>query len=512
MKKYLPFLFAAALLTGCYAGQGDGSRAPENKNLKFSSFVFETEANPQLEFDYSCPLTDDGIDVHFAYVDDSYGLVPTFEGNFSKVTVNGVEQVPGQTPIDFNRVVNYELHGDDGSRRTFPVRIVVAGGLPVLHINTRGADIKNKVHYVDASFRLCNVPEMGVYEGDGRIRGRGNATWGYAKKPYRIKLDEKASILGMPANKDWVLLAEYCDKSLLRDKYLFTASELAGMPYTIRSQHVEVYINGFYVGLYLLTEVVEEAKNRVNIEKEGFIIESDNYWYNEPLNFKTDKRGVRYTFKYPDPDDEIAAGDDNYNYIVNFMNLFESVLYSEDYRDPEKGYRRYIDAESFARWYLVQELLGNIDTNPYYVLRSRGAKLQMYPVWDSEWSLGLADEGGDYYGWAMPPAKPNLERSYWRNKLYFGRLISDPYFAELLCAEWARLKPQLPELRRRIAETAESLTYAQARNFRNWPVLGSYLAVGLVAFDTWREEVDYADEVLMRRAEWLDGVVARYPD
>lgn len=475
MKKYLTALFATALLTACYNNgdaeeQGPGSN--DNPELCFTSFVFRHAANPGLEFDYVCPVGDGVIDVHFPYTEDSSSLVASFEGNFDKALVGGEEQVPGVSVQDFNRVVRYELVGGDGTRRTVDVKIRVAAALPQVWIDTGGKGINSKENYVKSSVRITNSPEHGVYEGTCGIKGRGNATWGYAKKPYKVKLDLKAPVLGMPANRDWVLLAEYGDKSLLRNKYLFTVSELAGLPYTVRSCHVELMLNGTSMGTYLLTEQVEEAKDRVKISDDGFLFEADNYWYEEPLYFKT-ASGSHFTFKYPDPDDEIRKNDDNYNYITGFMDAFEKALYSDDFKDSQKGYRKYIDAECFARWYLVQELTGNIDTNPYYVLSARGAKLQMYPVWDAEWSLGLANEGDDYYGWALPPAKPVVEKLYWRNKQYFGRLIDDPYFAGVVKAEWTKLKAELPELQARMETAAETLAYAQSRNFVRWPVLGS---------------------------------------
>jgi hypothetical protein len=276
---------------------------------------------------------------------------------------------------------------------------------------------------------------------------------------------------------------------MLRTSYGFELAQLAGLPWTPRRQHVELFMNGAYQGTYLMCEQVEAATNRANVQEDGFLFERDNYWNMEPLHFTTIK-GHHYTFKYPDTED-IAQGDPNYLFIRDWMNAFETDLYSAHFTDPATGYRRHIDVESFARWYLVQETLGNIDTNPYFALESRSGKLKVYPVWDFEWSLGLAAAGAN--GWAQPPTISPVEQFYWRNNVYYDRLFQDPYFANLVKERWTQMKTEwLPALETKIKELKDELRYAQKENFTRWPILGRYISVGLVKFSTWEEETDYA--------------------
>lgn len=509
MKKYLFPILAALVLASCSVpDEGEGAENI-NPNLDFSSFVFEAANNPGLEFDYSCPVIDGTIEIHFPYADDSSSLVASFEGNFHKAFVDGREQVSGVTAQDFNREVKYELTDEQGRKRVITARITVASGLPLVHIDTGGKPVTTRSAYVKGTVRIGNTPSIGVCKGPAGIRGRGNATWlNYPKKPYRIKFDEKKSVFGFPANKDWVLLPDYCDKSLMRSSYMFAMSELAGLPYTIRSRHVEVILNGDYLGTYLLTDHVEEAKDRVRVSSDGFLIEADNYWYEEPLHFMTAREGINYTFKYPDADDgEIKKNDDNYKYITAFMRDFEDALYSAGFADPSTGYRKYIDEYSFARWYLVQEVTGNLEPNPYYVLRTRGAKLEMYPAWDAEWSLGLAARGDDFYGWALPPKKSPVELLIWNKKQYFGRLLKDPYFVTVVQSEWEEIKRGYPAFREEMARIAETLAYSQAKNFKRWPILNTYVGVGLVKFGNWEAEVEYIRDFLDARVAWLDGQI-----
>lgn len=368
-----------------------------------------------------------------------------------------------------------------------------------------GRTVESKDEYLDMTLTLTRGYEV-LLSASGRIKGRGNATWGYDKKPYKIKFDEKQGLLGFAANKDWVLLAEYCDKSLMRTPYMCELAVVAGLPYPVHYRHVELYMNGKYMGLYLLTDQVEKKKDRVDIEDDGFLFENDNYFWEEPLNFMTDRRQYWYTFKYPDPEDgEIVQGDENFKYITGFMNDFEAALYGDDFKDPLKGYRKYIDVETFAKWFLVMELTANLEPNMYYVLPSRGAKLQIAPVWDAEWSMGLAYREDEYSSWAGLPAQPDRNQQIWSRWKYFGRLFEDEYFVNVVRKEWAALKQQLPAFKDRMSAVAENIREEQAANFDRWGTLGWHVSVSLIRFDTWEEEVEYVDTFFAHRIELMDS-------
>lgn len=507
MKKYLllSILIAFIFSVGCK----DDEVVPK-KSASLLSFMFSRASNSGLSQDIRCTIGDDNIVVLIQELTSAESLIPTFTGNFEKVTVNGEEQTSGLTPQNFNQTVTYVLTGEDGKTRSYEVTVKVYTGLPIVRIETDGRQsITSKEDYVNGTVSISKTPDFeSGYEGTMRIRGRGNATWfSYPKKPYRIKLDNKSEILGMPADKDWVLLAEYCDKSMLRSTYAFELSKLVGLPWTPRGYHVEVFLNGSYDGTYFMGEHVKVAKDRANIDDDGYLFENDGYWAQEPIWFSTDRTGIHFTFKHPDTDD-LVVGDEKYTFIQNFMNEFEAVLYSNNFKDPSTGYRKYLDAENFAQWYLVQETIGNIDTNPYYALESRTGKLKMYPVWDFEWCLGLAAIGSS--GWATPPTISPVEQLYRRDQ-YYSRLFQDPYFVDIVKTEWQKMKSQyLPALANIVKEKKENIKYAQKQNFSRWQILGQYTSVGLTNFKTWEEEVEYAADFLQRRVEWLDTQIPNW--
>lgn len=378
--------------------------------------------------------------------------------------------------------------------------------VPVIKIDIEGGgEIVSKEEYVSVSVTITEGEEVTLFA-TGRAKGRGNATWDfYPKKPFKIKFDEKQSLLGFPENKDWVLLAEYCDKSIMRTAYMCELADFVGLPYPIRYRHVQLYLNGEYNGMYVLTDQVEKKNGRVNIEDDGFLFENDNYFWAEPLFFLTDKKQYWYTFKYPDPEDgEIASGDASYNFIKGFMNDFETALYGNDFKDPAKGYRKFIDVQTFAKWYLVMELTANLEPNMYYVLPSRSSKLQIAPVWDAEWSMGIAHRDDEYASWAGLPTQPDRYKEIWSKWKYFGRLFEDEYFVDAVRQEWEALKPLIPAFKDRMVKVADNIGQAQARNFQRWQIFGWHVGVALINLGSWEKEVEYVHDFFADRVTWLD--------
>lgn len=477
----------------------------------FTRFYLAAANNEGLLEDFDCPISQEGvIDVVCPRLDSSVGIIPSFEGDFESVTVEGVVQTSGVTPQDFNNEIHYLLSNPAGKTTKYTVRIRTLNGLPRVDIDTDGkAAVTSKEEYVDATITISNTPEFGNLVARGGVKGRGNATWtNYPKKPYKIKFEDKTSPFGKPKNKHWVLLADYCDKSLMRTAYMSEVSKTIGLPWSISVQHVDLYLNGLYLGTYIFTEHVRKDSDRVDVEDEGFLFENDNYYYNEPL-YMTTSKNWKYTFKHPDAEDgEIVKGDESYNFILNYMNSFEKALYSDNFKDEENGYRKYIDARSFAKWYLVNELTGNLEPNIYYSMVDRQSKVQMNPEWDAEWSLGLAARGNDWAGWALPPAESRVDIEIWKKERYFPRLFEDPYFVDLVRQEWEAFKPQKEQLQATLRQRAMSIIHSQSDNFVKWPILESYISVGLVCLGNWIDEYEYVATFFDNRCAWFEGYVA----
>jgi hypothetical protein len=394
-------------------------------------------------------------------------------------------------------------------------------GLPIIKIDTlNNISISSKDEYVYTNLQIIdsNNPSYNITytEYKDRIRGRGNSTWQYyPKKPYKIKLDKKTNLLGMGSDKDWVLLANYTDKTLLRTAIAFKLSEMLEFPWTPKAAFVELFLNGEYMGNYQLVESVKREVNRVNIPENGYIIEWDAFYQIEPKYFVTNYTDsfafpFAYTFKNPDTDDLTNA---QFNYIKDFMLEFETILASPYYNDPANGYAKYINAESFARWWLFQQIIANYDTNTflYKADNTYNSKLFMGPVWDFEWSLGV----GWYNGQRPRPA------DYWvqngAGRWYFEKLLTDISFVEKITTLWNEHKTAVrSDIIRYINQLKDYLEKSQVMNFKKWDIMNIQITadgnpVGGIPAGGYDAEIETDKQFFNNHLDWLDTALSSFP-
>lgn len=222
-----------------------------------------------------------------------------------------------------------------------------------------------------------------VKNGSGvTVKIRGNTSAYFSeKKPYKIKLQQKADLLlrgndFLFSDKEWLLIKD------INLKYMtgFKVNELLGLPWTPACRYVNVVINGEYMGVYLLTEAVSPNSNcRINVDETGYIFEYDAYWWNEPVfvNCEIISKPMHYTFKYPDSDDLNSS---QLNYFSQMIHQVEQSILSGKYPD-------YIDVESFARWMIGHDIVGNSDGGgANYILTKQdntgNSKIAMACLWD----------------------------------------------------------------------------------------------------------------------------------
>jgi hypothetical protein len=437
------------------------------------------------------------------WIENIAGLRAAFEAS-GTITVNAAPQESGVTAQDFRSDIVYTVTTEDNAAKDYAAvfESPQATGLPVIKIDTKdGAAITSKETYVYTNIRIVD-PNNAAYNIEhtdykDRIRGRGNATWGYEKKPYKIKLDKKTDMLGMGSDKDWVLLANYCDKTLLRTAIAFKLSKLLNFDWTPKARFVELFLNGEYMGNYQLVEGIKQGSNRVNIPETGYIIERDGYYLQEPKYFVTDGN-YGYSFKNPDTDDLTDA---EWNYIRDYLNEFEAVLASGSFDGPVDGYSKYIDTESFARWFLFQNILANMDTNPYLVKadNTSSTKLLMGPVWDFEWSLGI----GWYDGTRPRPA------DYWaQTGWYFATLCTSDAFTETLQELWNQNKALIrQEILQFIDDTKDEIMKSQVMNFKRWDILNARISVGGIPLGSFDAEVVCDRQFFINHLDWLDTAI-----
>lgn len=286
---------------------------------------------------------------------------------------------------------------DEVEAATPPVSstISISGTLPVLYIETEGrSPIVSKEVYLNATYRLDPMGVEGI-EALGteaeplpmQIRGRGHSSWKGPKKPYKIKLAKKTAMMGMPQNKHWALL-----KPTENTVAGLQLGKLMGMEWTPSFRPVEVVLNGDYFGLYFLTETIRIDENRVNIYEQqdretnldlikgGWLVEVDNYHDEDQITIPECSKW-NLTLRYHSPEDLSNA---QLQWLTDEFKSINVAVYSSDKTSTEWG--KYIDVESMARFFILQEVMDNPDGfhGSFYLHKdlSDNAKWIAGPIWD----------------------------------------------------------------------------------------------------------------------------------
>lgn len=387
----------------------------------------------------------------------------------------------------------------------------VAEALPTLSITTNsGAPITSKDVYAAATYRLAGTDNVTLAEGALDIRGRGNSTWSMPKKPFRLRLASSTALLGMPANRHWVLLANYADKTLVRNDVAFELSRRLGMEYTPRSQFVDLTVNGNYEGIYQLTEHVRIGSNRVNVPElqasdtsataitGGYLIEVDER-RGEDFCHASSRTPMVFCFSNPETLREPAWARHR-AYITSYLDRVDSVIFSPGFADPLVGYAAYLDVASLVDYYLIQEWFKNVDGNlrlSTYLYKKRSGKLHVGPIWDFDIAMGNVN----YLG-ADNPSGWHIRTAPW-----FTRLFQDPAFAARVRGRWneLRINGTLDSLDAYIGARQAYLGKVQQRNFQRWPILNTWVWPNRVVTGSWEGEYNALAFWLLTRRRWMDG-------
>jgi len=368
------------------------------------------------------------------------------------------------------------------------------------------------------------------------VKVRGNSSQILPKKQYSLEVwdehddDRDASLLGMPAESDWVSHAPYGDKSLMRTHLAYRWGNGLGY-YAARSRFVEVFFNqddgrvsmDDYLGVHLLLEKLKRGDDRIDVARldpastaepdisGGYILKVDVVDEDEEP-FQTAAGTPPYfpwiglLHVYP-KGDEIT--DAQHDWLLDYLDRFEAALFADEFTDPAAGYAAYIDVDSFVHYQLLTEALKNADSYyaSEYMHKDREGLLTMGPIWDWNVSFGGTSD------WATYEPEGWLYRDV--DAVWFSRLVEDPAYVARWAERWREVRAGVLAtglLLADIAETAAALDEAQERNFERWPILGEYIEeLPHLNYPGWEERPTYIDEVeyletwLNARLAWLDG-------
>lgn len=424
-----------------------------------------------------------------------------------------------------------------GHAFTFP-----SSNLPIIKINTLGQAIPDepkinaRMQIINNGAGIRNYVNDTIYAFDGHIgiEVRGSSSQMFPKKSFSVETRDSlganldTSLFGMPSENDWILNANYTDKTFVRNTLTYQLANEMGH-YASRTQYVEVFLNNIYQGVYVFMEKIKRNSGRVDISKltpadtsgaavtGGYILKVDKTTGSGTGGFSSaypPTAGGQVPFILYDYPDDVTIAPQQANYIQSFVDSFENALHGTQFADPIVGYSKYINDTSFIDFFLTNELSRNVDgyrisSYLYKEKITKGNKLFAGPVWDYDIAWCNADYyNGQYFtGWAY--VTNNSGGAGYQVPFWWARLLNDPNYANKLQCRYDQLRSTVystANINAYIDSMAAYLQESQDRNFQVWPILGVYVWPNPSPIPT-----SYAGEIsklkgwINSRLLWLDA-------
>ena len=465
---------------------------PPVHTVTFHSFVGGLDGERSVQAEHDAVLS---------YTPETYGKYP-FEGWYLKPDYS-VPYLPGETVITSDT--------DIWAKFLTPTAETENLNAPVVYIDTEHKIDKEK--YTGCTVIVeYNDRKYGYRELSAQIRGRGNSTWNFDKKPYRLKFDNKIDLFGMGKARDWVLLANTMDRTLLRNLTVYRmAQHFDGLKNTTDCEFAHVYINNDYRGLYLFVEQVEEGDNRVEIgdgldplgnlcapEETGFLLEcgkggdsNDGQRMFRPMAF-TGIETDHVVIKSPDPENLTDA---HVAYIKDYFEDVQRAIAGDDF----DTLCELVDIQSFVDSFIcVMYILSGDMGYDYFVYKEPGGKLFMGPLWDYDQSSASSEHGGsNYKGWEAANPHP-----------WYVKLIRNEQFRQLVVDSWMDhydIIHGIPDMLYGIAEQYRAdidLNYTRWEGFltsKQWRT-----PIEITRMPEYSQHVDHLVKWLNNRVAWIE--------
>ena len=458
-----------------------------------SAFRFLKKNNAFLTADVSSSIGEESIIPLVTFSQSE--LIPTFTTNAVKVLVGEVEQKSGMTKNDFSSPVVYQFIMRNGEPFQYTVKAeFLLSAIPELTITTTDpsiAEIPSKDYYLEGTLAVNGRGGYEDYTGKTEVKGRGNSTWGYPKKPYRLKLNKKAEICGLGKAKNYVLLANHLDPTLMLNSVAFKIGRLLELPFTNHAIPVDVVLNGIYKGSYLLTEQIEVKENRVDLDENNSVMwELDSYWDDEP-KFKSTAFNLPVMVKDPDLTTE------QFEYWKKDFNAFTTQFAKE----PLEGnsYVDMIDIESVAKFLITFNLVHNMEINhpkSVFLHKEGNGKYVMGPIWDFDWAYDYEGTSNHFGRYNTPLFSSSMNGV---GTAFFQRFLQDSRVKAIYKRTWQDFKNnKLDALLQYVDDYAVMLKPSVERNSELWENTRS--------FDT---KVKELKTWLRNRADYIDSEVSK---
>lgn len=387
-------------------------------------------------------------------------------------------------------MIGFIVACDDKNAHTTMTIQDIKADLPIVFINTeKEKDITSRTIYQRAILKFEN--DSSVFEDTVFIKGRGNSSWRKPKKSYRLKLKRKAALLNYDKDKSWVLISNYKDKTMLRNHIAFYMSSISNLEYTPKSQFVELVLNNQYYGTYQLCERIKIDKHRINISKDGYLLEIDGKAKKGETTFRVEHLRHPVNIKKPS-----YISNNKLKYIIDYFRELDHILYTPENQTTFEQWEKYIDVDSFVDWYLINEIAKNVDANFHtscFMYLEPGGKLKMGPIWDFDRAFG------------NNPRK-DLDKPYGfhvRRNTWFDQLFHSPLFVAKMKERFNYFYNHKADIMLEINTQANQLNKAICNNEKKWHILYTDEMPDDATLKQYNKEVKWMKKWLDKRFEWL---------
>ncbi len=367
-------------------------------------------------------------------------------------------------------------------------------GLPRIVIETEDfAGVRDRETEIPSHLQIYGekAPESEVYE--LTVRGRGNSSFKMPKYGLKLEFKDKVKLFGMPKNRDWALIANYGDKTHLRNYMMTRLSEWLGAKYTPRMQFVELYLNRKYMGLYLLSESIKVAKNRVNIEENDttFLVEKEDSKKFDPPYVQSDN-GYYYHIKSPkNPSPETEE------LLLDHIKAFENFA-MRPYRYNSNEIVQWIDLDDYLLFYWVHEYSKNEDGNfarSVHFTWKKGEPIHFGPLWDFDLAFGNASREQN-----KAPEEWYIRR--YRLNYY---ILQNSLVDSAAVVFWKEHRETFKALIDSVPLYRSIIDKAIENEYRRWPVMKNTENWALKdPYDSYDEAVETMIEWMKQRYQWID--------
>lgn len=496
----------------------EAEEVPAEAQCSITSFVVSAGKNRNMYSDIVGVIADGVITLTVSDPTDTYSLKCASVDVESDAASYSFSNGDGNTVDLTDSALKCTLTDTEGRTKEYSVVLEYSDGiLPVICINTAGgAAVTTKEYYIDATVSIDTAGVDGWYLPEGftsmeetpvGIKGRGNSTWGWAKKPYKIKFDSKESVLGMESAKKWVLLANYSDYSLMRNYVAFEGAKVLSTTLSPFSQYpVNLFLNGEYVGVYSIGEDKEVKEGRIELAEDNgtadtsYLLEIGGTEEDDIVGVTCFHTGLIRFCSIEYPEDNLNA--EKAAFISDYCaKADEAVRNHTNWQD-------YIDIDSLVDWFIQNELFYNLEScfrRSCFITKEPGGKLKMGPIWDYDLAMGnLYNDFGQYESWSCMTQGNGYIEDNW-----YCYLLKDEAFLTRLRSRWAEVKDELLSTTLGcIDKMSVTLANSAECNFEVWNILGTRAVPPqptlITGLKTYEDNVAYLRSFIVSRWNWMD--------